>query len=88
MTVYEDAARMAEDLPDEQSGRGVSAVARIRSRAVTLERVAVASRVHAAIHEANVSPRIVFQAAALTFFSPLGPACGGAEITVAGATSA
>ena len=88
MTVYEDAARMAEDLPDEDSGRGVSAVARIRSRAVTLERVAVASRVYAAIQEANVRPRALLQATALTFFSPLGPACGGAEIIVADATSA
>ena len=83
--MYEDAARMAEDLPDEDSGRGVSAVSRIRSRAVTLERVAVASRVYAAIQEANVSSRTVPQATALTFFSPLEPACGGAEIIVASA---
>ena len=54
-SVYEDAFRLAEDLPDEDSGKGVSAISRIRSRAATLERVAVASSVFATIQDAKAS---------------------------------
>ncbi|KAL5499098.1 ESP1 [Sanghuangporus vaninii] len=62
ISAYEDAARAAEDLPDEDSGKGVSAAARIRSRAVSLERIAIASHVYAAIQDAKNQPVIALKA--------------------------
>ncbi|KAL5522623.1 hypothetical protein ACEPAG_8640 [Sanghuangporus baumii] len=62
INVYEDAARAAEDLPDEDSGKGNSAAARIRSRAVILESCAIASHVYAVIQDAKNQPVIALKA--------------------------
>ncbi|KAL5480941.1 ESP1 [Sanghuangporus weigelae] len=61
INAYEDAARVADDLPDED-GKGISAAARIRSRAVILERGAIASHVYAAIQDAKNQPAIAVKA--------------------------
>ncbi|THH12059.1 hypothetical protein EW145_g215 [Phellinidium pouzarii] len=52
-TVYEQASRLCEGLPEEEKEKGMSTSTRVRARVVSLERTAMAASVFAAIQDAK-----------------------------------